>query len=472
LLRSGRLIGRTIAALVSATLVIYIGYLWSQVHNIDNGVTHLAIPSIDDPTGQSGGSATQDIDGQDQNLLIVGNDDRTGMTPAEINLLRTGGGDGSLSTDTMMIVHVPADGSKATLISLPRDSYVAIPGYGMNKLNAAYAFGYRDSGGSHKAKVAAGADLLIRTVQNLTQLHIDHFVEVGLIGFYRIANAIGPIPVTLCHAVDDTAAHNAAEGQDGGSGFKMSAGFHKLNAVQALEFVRQRHNFPLGDLQRVERQRYFLTAAFRKVASAGILLNPGELGNLVKAVDTSLYVDQGLKLLDLAKQMSNLSANNIVGKTIPYVRDDPDTSAGDALIVDPAQVQRFVRSVIAGSTTSSAYTSAKPVAPSTVSVTVLNAGTQNGAATTATGVLKNVGFQATVGSAEPSQQDITTIEYPKGSESQAKTLAEYVPGAQVQEANVSSVTLTLGSDGLTAHSSPSTPAKPKPHKAIDAGCIN
>ena len=251
----------------------------------------------------------------------------------------------------------------------------------------------------------------------------------------------------------------------------MSAGEHQLTAVQALEFVRQRHNFPLGDLQRVERQRYFLTAAFRKVATAGILLDPGKLGDLVQAVDKSIYIDQSLKLLDLAKQMSNLSANNIIGKTIPYVRDDPNTDAGDALIVDPAQVQTFVRSVIDGGTTSSAYASAKATTPSAVTVSVLNAGSQNGAATTATGVLKTAGFQAAVGSAEPAQQAATTIQYAAGMESQAKTLALYVPGAQVQEANVSTLTLTLGTDGLTAHAKP-TVANAAPHKAIDAGCIN
>ena len=96
------------------------------MHNIDNNATRLSIGSIDHPVNPAG-KKLYDIDGQDENILIVGNDDRTGMSPAEINLLRTGGGDGSLSTDTMMIVHVPADGSKATLISLPRDSYVADP---------------------------------------------------------------------------------------------------------------------------------------------------------------------------------------------------------------------------------------------------------------------------------------------------------------------------------------------------------
>ena len=126
------------------------------------------------------------------------------MTAAEAKALHTGRTTGSLSTDTMMIVHIPADGSKATLISLPRDSYVDIPGYGKNKLNSAYAQAYNDASGDDDAKRAAGANVLIKTVTNLTGLTIDHYVQVGLLGFYRISNAIGGVTVNLCNAVDDS----------------------------------------------------------------------------------------------------------------------------------------------------------------------------------------------------------------------------------------------------------------------------
>src|SRR6202012_5233885 len=99
--------------------------------------------------------------------------------------------------------------------------YVAIPGHGDNKLNAAFAEGYNEASGTHGQRVAAGAQLLTQTIDNLTGLHIDHFVQVGFIGFYRIAQALRGIPVDLCEDVDDTHAYNVAHGQDGGSGFKM-----------------------------------------------------------------------------------------------------------------------------------------------------------------------------------------------------------------------------------------------------------
>ena len=270
--------------------------------------------------------------------------------------------------------------------------------------------------------------------------------------------------------MNDTVKHNQSIGLTGGSGLVLSKGKHTIKGVQALEFVRQREGLPRGDVDRTARQRYFLTAAFRKVASAGTLLNIGKLRNLVSAVDKSIYVDQSLNMLDLAKQMSNLSANNIHGQAIPTDHYE-DTNVGNVGVVIPSQVRAFVQKMINGGP-SSAYQDAKTVDPSTVSVTVRNFGTQNGAAAANTATLNKAGFKATVdktGGSLPA----TTIEYPAGSESQAKTLAKYVPGASVVQSNVSSVTLTLGADGVNAKSTPSQSHthKHKP-KAIDSKCIN
>ncbi|MCU1656038.1 MAG: LytR family transcriptional regulator, partial [Pseudonocardiales bacterium] len=243
------------------------GVYWWKYHTFSTGLNRLDI---------FGGSAsvtkpTKDIDGKAQNIMIVGNDDRQTATDAELQQLHTGRDGGSLNTDTMMIVHVPANGAKATLISLPRDSYVAIPGYGMNKLNSAYVDGYNGAAGAPNAKRAAGAKLLVQTVENLTGLTIDHFVQVDLLGFYRISNAIGGVTVNMCAAV-----------QEPDSGINLHKGINVIKGQQALAFVRQRYNFPngLGDLDRVERQRYFLTAAFRKLTSAGVLLNPIKMQSL------------------------------------------------------------------------------------------------------------------------------------------------------------------------------------------------
>jgi LCP family protein required for cell wall assembly len=477
-LHSGAIIMKIISGALSLLLIVYIGYLWNTVRGLNNNVQRVNVQvggqTINTKTGKV--TTRYDIDGKDQNILIVGNDDRSQMTNAQIRELQVGKDGGSLNTDTMMIVHVPADGSQATLISLPRDSYVNIPGYGMNKLNAAYPNGYLNTKGNRNAKIAGGANLLIHTIENLTGLNIDHFVEVSLLGFVTISDAVGGVSVNLCHSVDDTVAHNRSINLSGGSGLVMSKGVHTIKGVQALEFVRQREGLPRGDIDRTARQRYFLTAAFRKVASAGTLLNISKLQNLVSAVDKSIYVDQGLNMLDLAKQMSNLSANNIRGEAIP-TDHYADTPAGNAGIIIPSQVRAFIHKMITGEgSLSSTYKTAPLVDPSTVSVTVRNFGTQNGGAATAASTLDTAKFKTSVDKTS-GRAATTTITYPKGMESQAKTLSRYVPGASVQEANVSGVTLTLGSDGIQAKSQPShgqsrKSAKKKSPKAIDSGCIN
>jgi hypothetical protein len=155
---------------------------------------------------------------------------------------------------------------------------------------------------------------------------------------------------------------------------------------------------------------------------------------------------------------------------------------GSVEIVNPKRVQRFVKSLISGGTDTSAYKKAKPVDPSTVTVSVRNAGSEDGAAGTASRVLDKAGFQSSVDQSSPPRQDTTTIEYPAGQEAQAKTLAAYVPGAQVQQGDVSVLTLTLGNDGLSAQKSPTSSGskhhhkhhhkKHGSHKAVDSGCIN
>jgi LCP family protein required for cell wall assembly len=257
-----------------------------------------------------------------------------------------------------MLVHVPADGSKATLISIPRDVWVQIPGHPDAKINAAYADGYYYSGAhGTDAQEKAGTSTLVATVKQLTGVPIDHYVQVGFAGFVDIVKAIGTVPIDLCESVDDTHAYNVAHGQTGGSGFKMTAGHHDLTPQEALEFVRQRHNIPgpvTDDLGRELRQRYFLSAAFKEILSAGTLFNPFKLRSLVHAVDNAFTLDKHLDILKLAQQMIDLTAGNIVGRSIPthgsFLVGDPQQ---EALKVDPAEVQRVVHDAFYGSPLSS-----------------------------------------------------------------------------------------------------------------------
>jgi LCP family protein required for cell wall assembly len=344
-----RLLGRSVGVVVSAALLLLSGYVWLTYRNIDAGVHRLKVAVNVAPSGK------KDIDGSAQNILLVGVDDRSNMTAQQVQQLKVGRDGGSLATDTMMIMHVPANGAKATLISLPRDSYVNIPGHGMNKLNAAYSMGYSAASGTADQKRTAGADLMLQTITDLTGLTINHYVQISFMGFYDISMAIGGVPVNLCSAVNDTVAYNRSIGSDGGSGFHMSAGHHVLQGVTALEFVRQRHNLPNGDLDRVRRQQYFLAAAFKKVASASLLLKLNSLGS---AIQRDVYMDPGLHLTDLARQMESLSANNIVGKTIPFDGFNNNSPVGSVEVVTPAKVQNFVQRLVADAPKGKSSTSA------------------------------------------------------------------------------------------------------------------
>ena len=346
----------SLGSLVSIALLVLAGYTFYTFRGINNGISRVDLGA---GSGSDVGVKQEaHFNGKDQNILLVGNDDRTNMTRDERHKLHTSADGGSRNTDTMMILHIPADGKKATIISMPRDSYVHIDGHGMNRLNSAYPFGYASiSSGSTNDHRAAGAKLLVKTVQQLTGLKINHYIQVSLLGFYEISDAIGGVPITLCHDVNDTHAANQAAGLTGGSGLKMSKGKHVIKGVTALEFVRQRHFLPRGDLDRVRRQQYFLTSAFRQVTGPAIITKLNGLGDAVKR---NIYLDGSLDLIDLARQMESLSANNINGKTIPTKETTID--GADVLQVDPDKVQAFVEKLINPPAPSPSATTSKPSA--------------------------------------------------------------------------------------------------------------
>ena len=363
-----------LAALLSVTILVAFGYGWKKYGDLNAGLQTFKINSLNKaPAGAKGGTTSIKKNGAAQNILIVGLDDRSGLTPQQIKEFHTGS-DVTDSTDSIMVVHVPADGSKATLISIPRDSYVDIPGYKKNKINAAYADG-KDVGGtgSYKQRQAEGFDLLVQTVEQLTGLSINHFVAVGFGGFVNIADAIHGVEVNLCYAQNDSY-----------SGLHVKAGPQRLSGAQALAFVRQRHNINGGDssdLTRAQRQRYFLAAAFKQVVSIGVLTSPGKLSALVKAVTGSIYVDEHFSLVSLAEQMADLSAGNIIGHTIPTEGSVTTIEGASALAVDPVKVQAFIENVLnPPKTTPSSSTSGTP--SSSTSASTSNSASSSGAALT------------------------------------------------------------------------------------------
>ncbi|MDV7264416.1 LCP family protein, partial [Rhodococcus oxybenzonivorans] len=149
------------------------------------------------------------------NWLLVGSDSRTGLTPEQEQELSTGGNSGPDRTDTIIVMHLPSSGGPATMVSIPRDSYVSIPGYGEDKINASFAFG--------------GPQLLVQTVEEASGLHIDHYAEIGFGGFAGIVDAIGGVEMCLDAPIDDPLA-----------GINLAPGCQELSGSDALGFVRTR----------------------------------------------------------------------------------------------------------------------------------------------------------------------------------------------------------------------------------------
>jgi LCP family protein required for cell wall assembly len=223
--------------------------------------------------------------GEGTNYLIVGSDSRAGMSAEEKKKLHTGSAEGK-RTDSMMILHTGGNGP--TLISLPRDSNVTIPSYKgsdsgklypatgrQTKLNAAYA--------------EDGPELLVRTVEANTGLHIDHYVEIGFGGFANIVDAVGGVEMDIPQDIKDTK-----------SGADLKKGRQTLDGEQALAFVRTRYALKGSDLDRTKNQQKFLSALANQVATPSTILNPFRLYPTMGAGLDSLVVDKDMGLFDLA----------------------------------------------------------------------------------------------------------------------------------------------------------------------------
>jgi LCP family protein required for cell wall assembly len=237
------------------------------------------------------------------NWLITGSDSRAGLSRTERDALHVGSDQGTLNSDSIMLLHLGS--GRPVLISIPRDSYVEIPGHGRNKLNAALAFG--------------GANLLIQTVENATGLKIDHYMGIGFGGLVAVVNQIGGVPICLKTAIHDSY-----------SGVNLSAGCHNLNGDQALAFVRDRHSFATEDLQRIQDQRAFLSALLKKATSPGVYLNPFTALPFGSTAAGSMSVDTGTSLLDLVHAGSALRAPET--GTVPIANSNYYTNAGDSVL--------------------------------------------------------------------------------------------------------------------------------------------
>jgi LCP family protein required for cell wall assembly len=247
------------------------------------------------------------------NWLITGSDSRAGLNRQEENQLALGHDISGSRSDTIMLLHVPANGTRPTLVSLPRDSYVPIPGHGYNKLNAAYAFG--------------GPKLLVQTVQNVTGLPIDHYMGIGFGGLVSVVNDVGGVQMCLKAPMKDPKA-----------GLNLKAGCQTLNGDQALGFVRTRA-FAEGDIQREQDQRILIKGILTKMTSPGTLANPFAIIPAANGAASAITIDQGTGLTQLISVAFAL--RNPVTTTVPIANLGLSTPAGSAVEWDRTAARQF-----------------------------------------------------------------------------------------------------------------------------------
>ncbi len=449
-----------------------------------------------------------------ENILLIGSDSRTDqqgnpLTPSELAAVNTGNDGGGVNTDTLMVVHIPQGGGKATAISIPRDTWIpqsvtdqvkspyndgTSGPYKPAKINSFYGTakfytqeyelskGVKDPAQRERDSNNAGRTEIQAIIQAFTGLHIDHYAEVNLIGFYTLSNAIGGVPVCLNAAVDDPY-----------SGANFKAGPQEISGSAAMAFVRQRHGLPNGDLDRVRRQQAFLAGATSKMLSAGILTSPSKLSSLMTAASRSLILDSGFDLLTFASQMADLSGGNVTFETMPTNGAEPSTTT-DALATNPAQIKAFFAAINGNTPTPTIAHKATPAATAVnraaITVDVQNAAMINNLAASVSARLVSAGFKAGAVTTYPgitasNVHTSTTISYPAGATAAATAVQKALggKGTLVQDDSLAAghISVAAGQDmpkaaGLRAPGvgvpTSSSSAGPAPITAAKVGCVN
>ncbi len=408
-------------ALVSAGAVLLTAAGYYVAHGALGGITVSDALRPEDPRSS----------GNNVNILLIGLDSRKDQDGNDLpwsilkHLHAGDSDDGGYNTNTLILVHVGAD-DKVVAFSIPRDDWVAfngVPGYNHIKIKEAYGLtkqyvaqklanrGVSDQKELETKGREAGRAATLRAVRSLTGVPIDYFAEVNLAGFYDMAQSLGGVEVCLNHPVYDSY-----------SGADFPAGRQRLDAAQALAFVRQRHELDNGDLDRTHRQQAFLSSVMQELQSAGTFTNLDKFESLMAVARKDIVLSAGWDD-ELIQRLGALAGGNVEFRTLPVVRYE-NIDGQDVNIIDPAAIKAEVAAAIGsapplGATTTEA---AKPN-PSTV-VDVINSGSMSGMAGEVSHALKKHGYTAgQVRDRNSGEPTTTTIEYGAGAQTDAGNVA-------------------------------------------------
>ncbi|MCQ4084895.1 LCP family protein [Streptomyces sp. RB6PN25] len=449
-----------IAAITTSTAVLVVAGVGAALYEHLNGNIN-GLPLI------GGGSEKADAFGRTPiNILMLGSDGRDNAADCKI------GGDcgGGENADVEMLVHVSADRSNATVMSVPRDTKTELPTCTdptthqtmqahVDRINSTLQY---------------GPSCTAAAVHQLTGIPVDHFMKVDFSGVVNMSDAIGGVPVCVSNNVYDPYSH-----------LKLSKGTHTLKGMSALEFLRSRHGFGDGsDLGRTVSQHIFLSSMIRTLKSAGTLTDPTALYGLANAATKALTVDTGLdsipKLLGLATDLNKVPSNRITFATMQTLQDPRDSSA----VVPSSAAQNLFNALAddqslsngSGGKSSTATATPSPAQPAVpdlqITVQVNNGSGVTGRASQIAQDLIDQGFSPNSGSANaPVPASATSVHYAPGRQAEAQTVARalQIPASRLQQdSSVSQVTVVVGSDwssGSTFPSSGGGSSRPAPADA-------
>ena len=461
-------IGYSLACVLAAAALVLSGFAFSVLRSVSSiGGSH-AIAS-----GPSIGA---------QNILLMGLESRRdwngNILPDNILAKLHAGsaqgvanGVGGNDTNTLILIHIPAGGKRAVGFSIPRDDWVnfadAVGPQQQGKIDQAYGVSmfYEQGKLNQTSNLSqnrlaflgneAGRAAAVATVERLTGVHIDHFAEVNLDGFYELAKVLGGVNVCLNHAVYDSY-----------SGANFRKGYQHLDAAEALAFVRQRHGLPNGDLDRTHRQQAFLDSVMYQLRTEGVLSDLTKIQALLSVAHRYVITDSGWNLLEFATQMRSLTAGNLVFRTLP-IQGYATIQGQDANVVNPARIRAIVHAAFypppAPRVRRHRHTAHVKAAPArTITVSVLNGGDTPGLAGRVSAALARTGYlTGTV--ANTASRTATAVRYGTGAAGNADSIAAMFGATAAASGSLPprTVEILLG----TTATMPVIGAHATPHKA-------
>jgi LCP family protein required for cell wall assembly len=438
------------------------------------------------------------------NILLMGLESRTdydgNILPAPLLKAMHAGsvqgvenGVGGQDTNTLILIHIFAGGQKAVGVSIPRDDWVTYPkaydGQSSGKIDQAYGLAWAQSLNQTNNSTTvsknqryleaneAGQSAAIDTVQALTGVHVDHFAEVNLAGFYELAQQFGGIEACLKSWNGGQNLHDTNSGFDA-----PHAGYLHLDAAQSLAFVRERDNLPNGDLDRTHRQQAVIDYVIWKVKHEGILTSIGQLTSLINVAKKFVITDSGWQILNFASDMKSLTGKNLTFKTAPVITTDGHEAGQTVNLIDPATVKKFVQDEFyppSPTATASPTPAATGLPPADTTVDVLNGGAAGGLAEMMSTALTEAGFKAGE-VANTATHSATEVVYGTGGAASAAKIAGYFSGVTATASPAvpaGHVQLILGPDatavpagiGSAASATPSVSPTPSASSTSNGG---